>query len=50
MMKPLAGGAIRNIEKAFRFFDGYPLDVILNGVVSLEEFYEMCGRLKALNP
>ena len=39
MMKPLAGGAIRNIEKAFRFFNGYPVDVILNGVVSLEEFY-----------
>jgi hypothetical protein len=39
MMKPLAGGAIRNIEKAFRFFNGYPCDVILNGVVSLEELY-----------
>jgi predicted aldo/keto reductase-like oxidoreductase len=39
MMKPLAGGAIRNIEKAFRFFNGYPVDVILNGVASLDEFY-----------
>lgn len=39
MMKPLAGGAIRNIEMAFRFFNGYPVDVILNGVASLDEFY-----------
>lgn len=39
VMKPLAGGAIRNIEKAFRFFNAYPVDVVLNGVASLEELH-----------
>ncbi len=43
IMKPIAGGAIRNIEKAFRFFNGYPVDTILNGVATLEE---LRGNLK----
>ena len=43
VMKPLAGGAIRNIEKAFRFYNAYPVDVILNGVATLEE---LLGNLK----
>jgi len=38
VMKPLAGGAIRNIEKAFRFFNAYPVDLILNGVSNISEF------------
>ncbi len=40
VMKPLAGGAISNIEKAFRFFNGYAVDVILNGVSNLSELHE----------
>jgi predicted aldo/keto reductase-like oxidoreductase len=43
VMKPLAGGAIRNIGKAFRFFNAYPVDVILNGVATLDE---LNGNLK----
>jgi predicted aldo/keto reductase-like oxidoreductase len=43
IMKPVGGGAIRNIEKSFKFLNGYPVDVILNGVVNLEEFY---GNIK----
>jgi predicted aldo/keto reductase-like oxidoreductase len=39
IMKPVAGGAIRNIEKAFRFFNDQPVDVILNGVVNLDELH-----------
>jgi predicted aldo/keto reductase-like oxidoreductase len=37
VMKPLAGGAIKNIETAFRFFASYPVDVILNGVANVRE-------------
>jgi len=37
VMKPIAGGAIGNIEKAFRFFNPYPVDLILNGVANLKE-------------
>ncbi len=37
VMKPLAGGVFRDVEKCFRFLNGYPVDVILNGVASLEE-------------
>ncbi len=40
VMKPLAGGAIRNRNKAFRFFNNFPVDVILNGVASVAEFKE----------
>lgn len=43
VMKPIAGGAILNIEKAFRFFNGYPVDVILNGVATLDQ---LNGNLK----
>lgn len=43
VMKPIAGGAILNIEKAFRFFNGYPVDVILNGVATPEQ---LTGNLK----
>ena len=37
VMKPIAGGAIADIEKAFRFFNAYPVDLILNGVANLKE-------------
>ncbi len=40
VMKPLAGGAIRNIKTAFKFFNNYQVDVILNGVSNLPEFHE----------
>ena len=38
VMKPIAGGAIRNTQKAFRFFNAYPVDLILNGVASVAQF------------
>lgn len=40
VMKPLAGGAIRNIRSAFMFFNRYPVDVILNGVSNVKELHE----------
>jgi hypothetical protein len=40
VMKPLAGGAIRNIAGSFKFFNNYPVDVILNGVSSVAELQE----------
>lgn len=40
VMKPLAGGVFTNIEKCFRFLNGYPVDCILNGVATLEELGE----------
>lgn len=43
VMKPLAGGLIRNIKKSFEFFNGYPVDLILNGVSNLAE---LGGNLK----
>lgn len=40
VMKPLAGGVFTNIEKCFKFLNGYPVDVILNGVANLNELKE----------
>jgi hypothetical protein len=40
VMKPLAGGAVRNISKSFNFLNAYPVDLILNGVCNLTELYE----------
>ena len=40
VMKPLAGGAVRNIENSFKFFNNYPVDLILNGVSSMAELKE----------
>jgi hypothetical protein len=40
VMKPLGGGAIRNVKNCFKFLNNYPVDVILNGVSNLPEFYE----------
>jgi hypothetical protein len=33
----LGGGAIKNIDKAFRFFNAFPVDNILNGVANVNE-------------
>jgi hypothetical protein len=40
VMKPLAGGVFTNIEKCFKFLNGYPVDIILNGVANLDELKE----------
>jgi predicted aldo/keto reductase-like oxidoreductase len=50
VMKPLAGGAIRNRSKAFRFFNNFPVDVILNGVASVAEFKENIQWAEDENP
>jgi len=43
VMKPLAGGVFKNIEKCFKFLNGYPVDVVLNGVANIDE---LTGNLK----
>jgi len=50
VMKPLAGGAIRNRAQAFRFFNSYPVDVILNGVSSVDELHENLGHMTDQTP
>ena len=50
VMKPLAGGAIRNRYKAFRFFNNYPVDLILNGVASVAEFKENIQCAEDVSP
>jgi len=50
VMKPLAGGVFTNIEKCFRFLNGYPVDVILNGVSSLDELKEDLKYAEATEP
>jgi len=40
VMKPLAGGVIRDIDKCFRFLNPYPVDVLLNGVANLSELQQ----------
>jgi predicted aldo/keto reductase-like oxidoreductase len=53
VMKPLAGGVIRNIEKSFYFLNDYPIDLILNGVANLSELREnlkIVENLKSLTP
>jgi len=35
---------------AFRFFNGYPVDVILNGVASLDEFYANVREAENIEP
>ncbi len=50
IMKPLAGGAISNIEKAFRFYNNYPADVILNGVASLDELHGNIKHAESTEP
>jgi predicted aldo/keto reductase-like oxidoreductase len=50
VMKPLAGGAIRNIEKSFKFLNGYPVDIIINGVASLAELNENLKYVESTEP
>jgi len=48
VMKPLAGGAISNINKSFRFFNAYPVDLIINGVSNLAELNENLKSAESL--
>ena len=50
VMKPLAGGAIRNIDKAFRFFNNFPVNLFLNGVANIDEFNENISSAENRNP
>jgi predicted aldo/keto reductase-like oxidoreductase len=50
VMKPLAGGVFTNIEKCFKFFNGYPVDVILNGVANLNELKENLKCAESTEP
>ena len=50
VMKPLAGGVFRNREKCFKFLNGYPVDIILNGVASLDELYENLKYAERIEP
>jgi len=50
VMKPLAGGAIRNRRAGFRFFNAYPVDLILNGVSSVAELQENLGHMHDERP
>ncbi|MBW2182913.1 MAG: aldo/keto reductase [Deltaproteobacteria bacterium] len=50
VMKPLAGGVFKNIEKCFKFLNGYPVDIILNGVASLDELNENLKYVESTEP
>ena len=50
VMKPLAGGVIKNTEKSFRFFNAYPVDVLLNGVSNIAELKENLKIAENLTP
>lgn len=50
VMKPLAGGAIRNICKAFKFFNYYQVDLLLNGVANIDEFNENISSAENRDP
>ena len=50
VMKPLAGGVIRNVEKCFKFLNGYPVDLILNGVSNLDELNENVRYAESADP
>jgi predicted aldo/keto reductase-like oxidoreductase len=50
VMKPLAGGVFTNIEKCFKFLNGYPVDIILNGVASIEELKENLKHAESTEP
>ena len=49
VMKPLGGGVIRNIKKSFKFFNSYPVDLVLNGVASLSELQENLKSAEDIN-
>jgi hypothetical protein len=50
VMKPMAGGVIRKIEKCFKFLNGYPVDIILNGVANLDELKENLKYAESTEP
>ena len=50
VMKPLAGGVFTNIEKCFKFLNGYPVDIILNGIASLDELKENLKHAESTEP
>ena len=50
VMKPLAGGVIRSVEKCFKFLNGYPVDLILNGVSNLAELNENLRYAESADP
>ena len=50
VMKPLAGGVIRNIEKSFKILNNYPVDIILNGIVNLAELNENLKYVESTEP
>ncbi len=50
VMKPLAGGAIRNRSAAFRFFRSSPVDLILNGVSNTAELDENLACMHNTEP
>jgi predicted aldo/keto reductase-like oxidoreductase len=50
VMKPVAGGMIRNIKRCFGFLNGHPVDVIINGVANLSEFNENVKCAESLEP
>jgi predicted aldo/keto reductase-like oxidoreductase len=50
VMKPLAGGVFRDIEKCFKFLNGYPVDIILNGVSNLDELKQNLKYAESTDP
>jgi len=50
VMKPLAGGVFKNIEKCFKFLNGYPVDIILNGVANLDELKKNLKYAESTEP
>ncbi|MBI5376568.1 MAG: aldo/keto reductase [Candidatus Schekmanbacteria bacterium] len=50
VMKALAGGVIRNIEKCHKFLNGYPLDNVLVGVANLAELEENLKYAESTEP
>ena len=50
VMKPLAGGVFTNIEKCFKFFNGFPVDIILNGIANLDELKENLKYAESTEP
>jgi hypothetical protein len=50
VMKPLSGGALRQIEGSLRFLLDKPVDVILTGMSSVEELNENLAIIKRNRP
>jgi len=50
VMKPLSGGALRQVESSLRFLLDKPVDVILTGMSSIEELNENLAVIKKNTP